>query len=124
MDAYEAPDIAAAVERTLATETAGLNVFVSLDVPGQTIEPLVFVDVGGQIGFGAEVRGCFEGEMLGYGAMSVLMEGDDLYVSGDLMRDMLPEGSHLYVDAASAPPGFEELRSSFFLGNDASLALY
>lgn len=117
----EAPDIAAAVERTLAVGTVGIQVSAMMSLPG-LLEPLQIVDGTGQTSLGSENELWFEGWFYGLDEeMHFIWAGDHMYFGGG---SFLPAGSYLHIDTTAMPPGFESLSESAAFGTDATLMLY
>ena len=88
------------------------------------IDAMVVVDVTGQVAFGEELQGWLEGEMLEIGSFAIIVDGNDWYLSGEVVDGLVEPGTWLQVDVSAAPPGFGELQGSFEVGSDAALALY
>jgi hypothetical protein len=123
-DIVDVSDLSGAVERTMAAETAYLGALVLLEAPAVGIDAMVVVDVTGQVAFGEELQGWLEGEMLEIGSFAIIVDGNDWYLSGEVVDGLVELGSWLQVDVSAAPPGFGELQGSFEVGSDAALALY
>jgi hypothetical protein len=120
----DTPDIAAAVEATLAADTVSLDAVVTMHTPAADFDEMVVMDLSGQASFGLERQAQFAGTIVELGTASMILDGSDIYMGGDAFEALVPAGSFLYIDMESPPPAFEELAAEFTIGSDAALALY
>ncbi len=119
----EAPDVAAAVMRTLEGDTARFGAEVTMEVPGALPETLL-LSATGQLSFGLDPRVWLEAEIAELGSLLAVFDGNDVYFGGAAFEALVPEGHYLYLDLTDPVEGFEELVDDFAFGSDAALSLY